>query len=90
MNTKKNKPLPVGRPKRKDKDNTKAPSVERGTIPGDKRKTYIVKTETADKVDAIAYWDRISIKDVVGEAFENHIDAWEKKNGPLKVPKKSS
>lgn len=79
-----NKTNPVGRPTRKDKDNTTAPAAEKGTIPGDKRKTYIVNAEKADKIEAIAYWDRESIKETVDKAFTGFISTWEKKNGPVK------
>ena len=75
-----------GRPSRTDKDNKAAASAEKGTKPGDKRKTYIVQSELADKIDAIAYWDRVSIKDVVNEAFTNKVNTYEKANGPIKQP----
>lgn len=77
----------VGRPHRTDKDNKNAPSVERGTKPGDRRKTYIVNSELAKKIDAIAYWDRISVKDVVNDAFSAKVSKYEKKNGTIKIPK---
>lgn len=74
--------------KRTDKDNTTVPSAERYTKPGDKRKTYIVNIELADKMDEIAYVDRTTLKSVVNDAFTNHVDKWEKENGPLKIPEK--
>lgn len=76
----------AGRPKRIDKDNKNAPSVEKSTRPGERRKTYIVASEIADKIDGIAYWDRSPIKAVVNDAFVDHVKKWEKKNGPLKLP----
>lgn len=83
------KALPVGRPARKDKDNTQVPSIEKGTKPGEKRKTYIVNSDLADKVDAIAYWDRTRVKHVVNDAFTWIVNKWEKANGPVKkVPNK--
>ncbi len=75
---------PRGRPKRTDKDNTSVPAPERGTLPGEKRKGYIVNEQLADKIDATAYWDRIKIKDAVKNAFTDYINKWQKKNGPLK------
>ena len=77
-----------GRPSRTDKDNKAATSAEKGTMPGDKRKTYIVQSDLADKIDAIAYWDRVSIKQVVQEAFSDKVNSYEKKNGPVKSVKK--
>ena len=79
---------PVGRPPRPDKDNKAVPSVEKGTLPGDKRKTYIVNIALADQIDAIAHWDRVSVKDVVQEAFTDKVKKYEKKNGPVKPVKK--
>ena len=63
-------------------------SVQQGTKPGYKRKGYIVNMIKADKIDAIAFWDRIDIKDVVEEAFTDYINKYEKKNGEIKIPKK--
>lgn len=80
--------LKVGRPPRVDKNNKTAPSGERGTKPGEKRKTYIVNTDKANKIDAIAYWERTSVKDVVDSAFTDKITRYEKKNGPIKLPVK--
>lgn len=78
----------AGRPKREDKDNTKVPNNERGTLPGEKRKGYIVNSSLADQIDASAYWDRIKIKDAVKNAFTDYINKWIKKNGPLEIPPK--
>lgn len=77
----------VGRPVRSDKDNRTVSSVEKGTKPGEKRKAYIVNTELADKIDAIAYWERVNIKDVVQDAFTDHVAKYEKKNGTIKPVK---
>lgn len=82
---KQEKKNPVGRPPSGKKPTTAA---EIGTKPGDTRKTYIVSIEQADKIDAIAYWDRQTVKEVVGEAFDDRITKFEKKNGPLKAKPK--
>ena len=83
MKTEKN---PVGRPSSGKKPKT---SAETGTKPGDTRKTYIVAINQAERIDSIAYWDRQSVKEVVGEAFDDRIKKYEKKNGTLKPkPKK--
>ena len=78
--------ISAGRPPRTDKDNKAVPSGERGTLPGEKRKTYIVNTELANKLDAIAYWDRTSVKEVVKDAFTDKVKNYEKKNGAIKLP----
>ena len=77
-----------GRPKRLDKDNATVPSAEKGTKPGDIRKTYIVTSDLVDKIDGIAYNDRITVKEVVNEALTSHVNKWEKKNGAVLLPKK--
>jgi hypothetical protein len=48
------------------------------------RKTYIVNEELSNKIDAISYWGRSTLKDVVFEMQTAFIKAWEKKNGTLK------
>ncbi|HMK03683.1 MAG TPA: hypothetical protein VK489_05810 [Ferruginibacter sp.] len=75
-------------PARTDKDNKAAISSEKFTKPGEKRRTYIVDIALSDKIDAIAHWDRVDIKDVVNEAFTGHVAKYEKKNGPVKPVKK--
>ena len=77
-----------GRPKRTDKDNTTVPSAERSTMPGDKRKTYIVNTILSYKIDEIAYQERTSVKDVVNQAFSMHVAKYEKKKGKIVLPQK--
>ena len=72
-----------GRPSRKDKDNKTAPSAEKGTKPGEMRKTYLVEIEAADQIEAVAYWDRKSVKEVVGEAFASYLERYIKKNGSI-------
>lgn len=76
----------VGRPARKDKDNKAAPSVERGTKPGEKRKTYIVNIALADKVEAIAEQRNVPVKNVVNEFFKYMVQQYEKMHGPLPAP----
>ena len=78
----------AGRPPRTDKDNKTAVSAEKGTMPGDKRKTYIVKEEHAAKIDAIAYWEQTTVKEVVNDAFATKINKYEKENGAIKLPAK--
>jgi len=80
--------LTAGRPKREDKDNASAPSAEKGTKPGEMRKTYLVSKQLDDKINAVAYWDRRTVKEVVNEALNNYIAGYEKKNGIIKPVKK--
>jgi hypothetical protein len=71
-----------------DKDNANVPGGERGTLPGEKRKGYIVNSELANKIDAIAFWDRIKIKDVINAALTDYVNKWVKKNGTVKPVRK--
>jgi hypothetical protein len=82
-----NKESKVGRPKTVFKEITK--SSQEGTKIDETRATFIIKEELLDKLKAIAYWDRILIKDVVNTALQEAIDKHEKKNGSIKpIPNK--
>jgi hypothetical protein len=60
-----------------------------GTKANETRATFIVNEEVLAKVKAIAYWDRLDIKDVVGLALANYLSSYEKANGPIKpIPQK--
>jgi hypothetical protein len=76
------------RPKRSDKDNEKVSSAEKGTKPGEARKTYILPVELIEKAAEIAYIDRKYEKEIIGEALHKYIVAYEKKNGEIKIRKK--
>lgn len=77
----------VGRPKTQFKKITK--SSQEGTKENETRATFIVNEELLDKLKAIAYWDRVLIKDVINKALQDAIDKHEKKSGEIKpIPKK--
>ena len=77
----------VGRPKTQFKEITK--SSQEGTKENETRATFIVNEELLDKLKAIAYWERILIKDVINTALLDAIEKHEKKNGDIKpIPKK--
>lgn len=60
-----------------------------GTKEKETRATFIVSEDLLEKMKALAYWDRVLIKDIVNAAFEEHISRYEKKNGEIKeMPKK--
>ncbi len=68
---------------------SKQETKDKGAMQGYSRRTYITNDEIADKIDAIAYWDRKSLKDLIYEMQSNFVKAWEKKNGSVKpVPQK--
>ena len=77
----------VGRPVTQTKEITK--SSQEGTKENETRATFIVKEELLDKLKAIAYWDRVLIKDVVNNALEEVVAKHEKKAGKIKpIPTK--
>ena len=77
----------VGRPVTQFKEITK--SSQEGTKENETRATFIINEELLDKLKAIAYWDRLLIKDVINTALQDIIIKYEKKNGDIKpIPKK--
>lgn len=76
-----------GRPVTQIKEITK--SSQEGTKENETRATFIINEELLDKLKAIAYWDRVLIKDVVNTALQETVAKYEKKNGDIKpIPKK--
>ena len=76
-----------GRPVTQFKEITK--SSQEGTKENETRATFIVNEDLLDKLKAIAYWDRILIKDVMNTALEEAVTKYEKKSGAIKpIPKK--
>lgn len=76
-----------GRPVTQTKEITK--SSQEGTKENETRATFIINEELLDKLKAIAYWDRVLIKDVLNSALQDAVDKYEKKNGNIKpIPKK--
>jgi len=76
-----------GRPKTSTREITK--SSQEGTKEKETRATFIINEELLDKLKAIAYWDRVLIKDVVNTALQETVAKYEKKNGDIKpIPKK--
>ena len=76
-----------GRPKTVFKDITK--SSQEGTKENETRATFILNEELLEKLKAIAYWDRVLIKEVVNSALQDAVSRYEKKNGDIKpIPKK--
>ena len=63
-------------------------TTEEGTLDGEKRATFIVKEDQLEKLKAVAYWERSKIKDVMSAALEKYLEAYEKKNGPVKKVKR--
>ena len=76
----------VGRPKTQKKKVTK--TSEEGTLADETRATFIVNKSDLEKLKAIAYWDRMRIKDVMAQMLKDRIAKYEKKNGKVKIPKR--
>ena len=76
-----------GRPVTQTKEITK--SSQEGTKENETRATFIINEELLEKLKAIAYWDRVLIKDVINSVLVETIAKYEKKNGDIKpIPKK--
>jgi hypothetical protein len=76
-----------GRPVTQTKEITK--SSQEGTKENETRATFIINEELLEKLKAIAYWDRVLIKDVINTALQETVAKYEKKNGAIKpIPKK--
>jgi hypothetical protein len=76
-----------GRPVTQFKEITK--SSQKGTIENETRATFIINEDLLEKLKAIAYWERLLIKDVVNTALQEIVAKYEKKSGAIKpIPKK--
>jgi hypothetical protein len=76
-----------GRPVTQTKEITK--SSQEGTKENETRATFIINEELLEKLKAIAYWDRVLIKDVINASLVETVARYEKKNGAIKpIPKK--
>ena len=64
-------------------------SIKKGLKTDETRATFIVREDLLEKLKAVAYWERLNIKDVINEALDRYVGAYERQNGDLKdVPKK--
>ena len=56
---------------------------------GEVRTTFVANHEYLEKLKAIAYWDRRSIKEVYHEVIESYINTYENLHGEVKpIPKR--
>ena len=70
----------VGRPKKGEP----AKSVKKAQ---ETRATFIVDPDLLRKVKYISLVEGILLKDVISEALNNYVDAWEEKNKKIRLPK---
>jgi hypothetical protein len=75
-------PKKAGRPKTSTREIIK--SSQEGTREGETRATFIVKEELLEKLKAVAYWERVMIKDIVNNALQEYVDAYRKKHKEIK------
>ena len=76
-----------GRPVTQTKEITK--TSQEGTKENETRATFIVNEDLLEKLKAIAYWDRVLIKEVINTALQDAVAKHEKKSGEIKpIPKK--
>ena len=70
----------VGRPKKGEpaKNTKKSQEI---------RATFIVDPDLLRKVKYISLVEGILLKDVISEALNNYVDAWEEKNKKIRLPK---
>ena len=85
-NPKQVKTKKVGRPVTQLKKVLK--SSEQGTKENETRATFIVGIELLDKIKAIAYWDRVQLKDVINNALEDYAKKSKVKPRPEEERKK--
>lgn len=66
-----------------------ANSSEDGLPEGEIRATLILHKESVEQMKAMAYWDRVLIRDVFQDAIDKHIQEYIKKHGKLEpIPQK--
>ena len=70
----------VGRPK-------KGESAKSAKKPQEIRATFIVDPDLLQKVKYISLVEGILLKDVISEALNDYVDAWEEKNKKIRLPK---
>lgn len=76
-----------GRPRTNFREITK--SSQEGVRLNETRATFIIREDLLDKIKAIAYWDRLTIKQFMDSALSGAIESWEGANGSIKpIPKR--
>ena len=70
----------VGRPK-------KGEPAKSAKKPQEIRATFIVDPDLVRKVKYISLVEGILLKDVISQALNNYVDAWEEKNKKIRLPK---
>ena len=68
---------PVGRPRRKN-------STSQNGLPlGETRMTFLISEDQQDKLKYIAYRERLSLKQIMGDAIQNYLNRYEEMYGEI-------
>jgi len=65
-------------------DNENLKRAQKASSTGCIKATFIVDQELNNKIKALAYWKRLTVKEVVSEAFENYLQGKNVKPIPKK------
>jgi hypothetical protein len=76
-----------GRPKTNFRETEK--SSQEGCKEAETRATFIVNEADLEKIKAVAYWERLPIKEVIGAAIRGYVEKYEAKNGAVKPVSRS-
>lgn len=72
-----------GRP-RKERSSQPTKAAAKNTKEGEEKYIIIARTGDIEAMKNIAYWDRLTIKEVYAQAIADRVAKFERKNGPLK------
>ena len=83
------KAQPSDEPTGTDKESRITKTSQIGTKEEETRATFIVNEGSLEKIKAVAYWERMQIKDVVAIALADYLSKYEKATGPIQpIPDK--
>ena len=70
---------------RKEEEQKEEPksTSELGTQPGETRATVLIRKDLLEQVKAMAYWERLKLKEVTEIAFEDLVEKYKKKHGNI-------
>lgn len=71
-----------GRPQTATAQREITKSSQEGTKEGETRATFILQEELLDKLKAVAYWDRVLVKDVLNTALQEYVEKRKPKPRP--------
>jgi hypothetical protein len=67
-----------------EKNDTTTP---REAFAGPKRTTLMLDAILLQKIKSMALWTHSTMKDVMHEALQSHVNSYEKQHGPIPIPK---